>query len=849
MQNITPFPVQLRYERERCGWSQAELASKIGSDSRTVARWENGKSWPRPYLRRALCDVFQRDAEAFGLLSGSQATGDPVPLATAPAVGVQEKEAPSDMLSNAETDARIYQNILGFPPPTHPGTIQQREKMVQAISQHLLQAQTTALVLTGIGGIGKSTLAALVYRYTLEQYQRGESPFAAPPLWLTVNENATMSNLVGTLLEAFGKALPDLGRLTPQAQVLTLFHAFNAPEKARLIVLDQFENVLDWQTGYALPERPGIGEWLDALNGQPCACKILLTSRPWPKGTRDYPETQMHDYPIIGLEIMEGVALLRTHGIQEKQATTRQLQVAVERCDGHAFALILLASLLRQNRSLNLTLLFEHSLYQHLWYGDIAHNLLDYIYLQQLNSTQRELLVAFSLYREPVPLEACLALTHFSATEQYEPVLSALRVLLTQHLLQACGDALYQLHVIVSNYAQGRKLLEHQQAAVFSTHSRAARYYLEQSLPGDRVKGQRKGIHDIQPFIEASWHLCQAQLWQDAFNLIQREEIYFDLRRWGGNATILELYLLLFPLERWCQSPTQEAVIFDQLGRVYGTLGKKELALEYYERALRLYQMQGNRQGECRTLNHLASVQENLGKGALARELHAQALALGQSFGDRKGEADALNGLAWIAHLWRQEEEALAYYKQALVIYRETANDVGESDALNGMGLVYQATGEKQRAFQLIEQALHLRRTNKDRMGEGRTLNNLGLLYADLGQEDQAYRCYRQSFLIRKETGDRHGEGVVLYNIGKICYRQKQFAQALACWLQAREIFAEVQSTQQKAVQRWMNELQRAVEPPVFTELLTMVAAPSSRLLEQAVQGNLNASQGSLPIP
>jgi hypothetical protein len=49
-------------------------------------------------------------------------------------------------------------------------------------------------------------------------------------------------------------------------------------------VLDQFENLLD-SNGYALPNRPGIGEWLDALNSQPCTCRILLTSRPDPQGT------------------------------------------------------------------------------------------------------------------------------------------------------------------------------------------------------------------------------------------------------------------------------------------------------------------------------------------------------------------------------------------------------------------------------------------------------------------------------------------------------------------------------------------------------------------------------------
>jgi hypothetical protein len=45
---------------------------------------------------------------------------------------------------------------------------------------------------------------------------------------------------------------------------------------------------------------------------------------------------------------------------------------------------------------MDLTALFKNSA---LWSGDIATNLLDQIYTQKLNDAQRELLLAFSVYR------------------------------------------------------------------------------------------------------------------------------------------------------------------------------------------------------------------------------------------------------------------------------------------------------------------------------------------------------------------------------------------------------------------------------------------------------------------
>jgi hypothetical protein len=98
-------------------------------------------------------------------------------------------------------------------------------------------------------------------------------------------------------------------------QAAVLFNALKTAEKPRLVVLDQFENLLDSQTGHVLADRPGIGEWIDVLNSQKleqCGCRELLTSRPRPKGTREYPPTCLQEYSVAGLEITEGTALLRS---------------------------------------------------------------------------------------------------------------------------------------------------------------------------------------------------------------------------------------------------------------------------------------------------------------------------------------------------------------------------------------------------------------------------------------------------------------------------------------------------------------------------------------------------------
>ncbi len=391
----------------------------------------------------------------------------------------------------------------GLPPPTDARAIQQRTQAVEEIYTQLSQPDITALVLTGIGGAGKSTLAALVYEYAEKQRRKGAGIFQDTPVWLTVNESVTMADLAGTLSEALGKPIPDVGNLPPARQAVALFNALDNVDRPRLIVIDQFENLLDWQTGHALAERPGVGEWLDAINSRQCHCRILLTSRPWPQGTRAYPATCMQEYHVGSMTTPEGIELLRKQGIA---GTDDELSKAVKRCEGHPFALILLASLLR-NHNLSLSTMFKepvhptYTQYAQLWSGDIAHNLLDLIFTKQLNETQRSLLLAFSIYREAVPLDAAQALMAETPDVPKIQTQDALNVLLAQHLLNALGEGRYRLHAIVANYAQDHFNERDEQAnqnALRAAHAKAAQYYQQQAakicLPRPQTQTHQRRI-------------------------------------------------------------------------------------------------------------------------------------------------------------------------------------------------------------------------------------------------------------------------------------------------------------------------------------------------------------------
>jgi tetratricopeptide (TPR) repeat protein len=775
----------------------------------------------------------------------------------------------------AMKEKAAYRGIVALPPPTDPRSIQQRQQAVEEIYSKLTQPGVTAIALTGIAGVGKSTLAALTYQYAEKQRRAGRGPFLAEALWLGVDASVTMDDLVGNLFEALGQPLPELGALSLQNQAHVLLGALNATGRPRLIIFDQFENLLDWHTGLALPDRPGVDEWIDALNSQPCACRILLTTRFRPQGTREHPPTYLLEYPVRGLEVSEGVELLHKLGVKGNE---EELRTAVSRCSGHAFALTLLASLLH-HRNLSLTTFFQdQATYGPLWTGNIARNLLDYLYQQQLDETQRQLLLAFAAFREPVPVAAVETVLGEAAQVGAVRLHAALDALLAQNLLQATGEGHYQLHTIVAQYALGHFVEGDEaanRAALQDAHAKAAAYYLTLAAATSPAREKRRHISDVEPFIEAVWQLCQAQHWQEAYQVMERERLFRGLKDGGGYGVLLELYKLLLPPEKWQAERLQAAHLYHNLGEVYRALGQMERAREYLERARGMYEQEGDRVEESWSLHHLGRVYADIGNKEQARRYYEQALQICEEEGDRRGEAAALNSLGRVygalgqkeqeQHTYEralqinrevgdrrgegttlnnlgrvladlgQAEQARAAFEQALGIFRQMGNLKGEGWTLNNLGKTCSALGEQEQARTYLEQALLLRR-EVDPRGEGRTLNNLGAIYARLGQPERARASYAEALRINREMGDREGEGKTLRNFGMLALAERRYEVALAALLLTQRTLDELQSPYRAGTQERIDDLRQALGEEQFAALRARVEPQALQVVNRAVQ-------------
>lgn len=211
-----PALLRLKREREKHGWTQSELAERVGTTQVNVSRWEKGTTLPGPYYRQKLGEIFGKNIQELDLLPEQSEELPIAPISHTP-------DSPASLpLWNVPYRRNAFftgrEEIL-----LHLHTI---------FAAHKTDTPAQPLAISGLGGIGKTQIAVeYAYRYR----NHYEAIF-----WLTASNRDTLSADFAML--AVLLALPEQHE-QEQDSVLRAVKNWLSTHTRWLLILDNVDNL------------------------------------------------------------------------------------------------------------------------------------------------------------------------------------------------------------------------------------------------------------------------------------------------------------------------------------------------------------------------------------------------------------------------------------------------------------------------------------------------------------------------------------------------------------------------------------------------------------------------------
>ncbi len=674
------------------------------------------------------------------------------------------------------------------PPLTDPRIVLQRADEVSAAFRMLSDAQTSTLVLAGDPGAGKSTLAAILYRGLKMAAQAGQAPIRHF-VWLSLGPYATLPDVIAAILSEIRVAhangadpapgiyegLPDFFMQKPEEQIRLLRQTLSRPHESTLVVLDQFEELLDVELAQGMVGRGAIPLFLDMLQMELGASRVLLTCRRSPFNTQNGANARVRTNLVSRISIPEGVALLQQRGVQ---GTPEELSLIWQRCAGHVFGLVLFSALCALS-GFSLSYLLNSPDYAQVWNGDVTLNLIGTVY-NFLNPIQRTILRSLCLFSEPVPVEGIIiattgedttavdlavfdreldVLTGFSLVQQYSYgndrssyfLHPLLRHFVKEHYLESTdrhpsGELTIALGVTTEpNPIAGNP--EAREVALAAGHIRVAVYYSHLAQQYCPPSQKRQGPQDVQPLLAMAHHLCLGWHWQQAYDLLSYEGLNESMMHWGAWNTLIQLYTAMAPPLGFV-TRNDEGQIFSHLGLLYGRLGDYRQSNFYYEQALATQREIGDLHGEAVTLTNQGEVLRNMGQTQQARANFEQALLLNRQAYDAHVESVILHNLGLLFQNEKHYQQALQCYRQSLKLAQSLQERANVGMILTNMGMLLFEQDRLQESLALFFFALQLRQSIQDR-----TVGTLVLFLETLEQKmgPEAFARLRQEALVSQK--------------------------------------------------------------------------------------------------
>ena len=670
-------------------------------------------------VRQAL-SLADRPDWAVPILQGNAASLAPVLDASAP------PSSPDPLLINQGAAADL---------PTPTGVFVGRHRELRALRLMLENAPGSGPVLaliTGPGGVGKSTLAAQAvtrygakYKATLTLSCLG---YQSVELFLQRIGEFLKRHEAPSFLE---QTLPD-PKLSTTAKIEEAIAVLNQTGPF-LLVVDNLESVQENQTLRDESLLQLLQKLLTNLRGG----RVLITGRYAVKNLLPAGKFAAH---LLWLDL-DDLSPYETNQLLTRHPTLAHLgetvrQILIDEFGGLPYVYDLLSS---DAASQSLDLLIhdvqgritqERKQRSTQEWQEVRQQVVEFVALEatvnRLSEPSRTLLARLGVLHRPFPLIA-IEQGLGAARSEWQPLLDW--SLLRYDPLERS----YRLHSITRHYVEDLPMDEQDRR---QTQAKLAAWYEHYT---------KYESHDLAGYLEAH------RLWRASGDARQAGELVMQiaepLRRFGLYPLLRELCMTMLT-DIGEGNERLVASIRGELGNLASLQGNYEEAREFYKQSLEITERLGDQSGRATSLHNLGILAQDQGNYEEARGLYEQSLQIRERLGDQQGRASSLHQLGMIAQDQGKYEEARELYEQSQEIFEQLGNQSGRASSLHQLGMIAQDQGNYEEARELYQQSLQIDEQLGDQSGRASSLYQLGALAYKLGDFENALKYTIQAFIL-----------------------------------------------------------------------------------------------------
>ncbi|MGR3279224.1 tetratricopeptide repeat protein [Acaryochloris marina NIES-2412] len=711
-----------------------------------------------------------------------------------------------------------------------------RRRILQQSLRALQGRNTLGVILHGMGGVGKSTVAARLLE-RLPEYQ--------PIVIFQGLDAAKLERLLRSqCLSPKGREILEFpeDRL-PFMQRLTAFfdQGLNTSDQRFLFVLDDFEANLELRGGQQVLKTEVVevlNDLLQALSRSKSPHRLLITSR------YDIQFPQLNErLTRVSLAALRGADLQkkcdRLVSFQRKPDVDSSLQVkALTLADGNPRLLEWLDKVLQVSGVDSASILNSMEGKA----AEFREDILAEELLEQQSEEVQQMLARMQVFELPVPYTALSSICQgINALEQYCQRATALgllehnasssesfyrlpRILIpllpqveTETLYQSGLDELYRLWWTESegwNEEQAIELIR--LATLAKDDERLDKLGTSLGIRWHNQGRYRDAIRLYEQIVGSRQKLLGTEHPDVAQSLNNLAALYDNQGRYEAAEPLyvqaLEMRQKLLGTEH-----PDVAGSLNNLAGLYKNQGRYEAAEPLYEQALEMHQkLLGTEHPDVAgSLNNLAGLYDNQGRYEAAEPLYVQALEMRQKLlgTEHPDVAGSLNNLAGLYDNQGRYEAAEPLYVQALEMRQKLLGtehpDVATS--LNGLAGLYDNQGRYEAAEPLYVQALEMRQKllGTEHPDVATSLNNLALLYYNQGRYEAAEPLLVQALeMYQKLLGTEHPSvALSLNNLAGLYKNQGRYEAAEPLLVQALEMKQKLLGTEHPSVALSLNNL------------------------------------------